>query len=47
MDIHAAVVRARNYVFGAIRHAPGLGQGQGPLNADFHEGKSINIFGSP
>jgi hydroxymethylpyrimidine/phosphomethylpyrimidine kinase len=32
MDIHAAVVRARNYVFEAIRYAPGLGQGQGPLN---------------
>jgi hydroxymethylpyrimidine/phosphomethylpyrimidine kinase len=47
MDIHAAVVRARNYVFEAIRYAPALGQGQGPLNADFHEGKSINIFGSP
>ena len=40
MDTHAAVVRARNYVFEAIRHAPGLGQGQGPLNADFHGGRA-------
>jgi hydroxymethylpyrimidine/phosphomethylpyrimidine kinase len=32
MDIHAAVVRARNYVFEAIRYAPGLGHGHGPLN---------------
>jgi hydroxymethylpyrimidine/phosphomethylpyrimidine kinase len=25
-------VRARDYLDGAIRHAPGLGKGHGPLN---------------
>ncbi len=28
----AAIERAREYVDGAIRHAPGLGRGHGPLN---------------
>jgi hydroxymethylpyrimidine/phosphomethylpyrimidine kinase len=28
----AALERARNYLDGAIRHAPGLGRGNGPLN---------------
>lgn len=32
MGIHAAVVRARNYLREAIRTAPDLGHGQGPLN---------------
>ena len=32
MDLHAAVVRAREYVVKAIRTAPGFGHGHGPLN---------------
>ena len=32
MEVHDAVVRARNYLREAIRTAPGLGHGQGPLN---------------
>ena len=32
LDISAAVARARSYVFNAIKTAPGLGQGHGPLN---------------
>ena len=32
MDLHTAVERARFYVLEAIRTAPGLGQGNGPLN---------------
>lgn len=31
-DAMEAIARARIYVEGAIRHAPGLGQGHGPLN---------------
>ncbi len=32
LDLTSAVARARAYVFDAIQTAPGLGQGQGPLN---------------
>ena len=32
MGVHAAAVRARNYLREAILSAPGLGHGQGPLN---------------
>jgi hydroxymethylpyrimidine/phosphomethylpyrimidine kinase len=32
LTLEAAVMRARRYVFDAIRTAPGLGQGHGPLN---------------
>ena len=32
LALNAAVGRARNYVLEAIRSAPGLGQGHGPLN---------------
>lgn len=32
LEDRAAIERAREYVDGAIRHAPGLGQGHGPLN---------------
>jgi len=32
MEVHDAVVRARNYLREAIRTAPGLGHGRGPLN---------------
>jgi hydroxymethylpyrimidine/phosphomethylpyrimidine kinase len=32
LTLQGAVVRARQYVFDAIRTAPGLGQGHGPLN---------------
>jgi hydroxymethylpyrimidine kinase/phosphomethylpyrimidine kinase len=32
MPIREALQRAREYVEGAIRHAPGLGGGHGPLN---------------
>lgn len=32
LDIRSAVVRAREYVFEAIRTNPGFGQGHGPLN---------------
>ena len=32
LDLAVAVIRARAYVFEAIRTAPGLGQGHGPLN---------------
>jgi hydroxymethylpyrimidine/phosphomethylpyrimidine kinase len=31
LDDHAALSRARDYLDGAIRHAPGLGRGYGPL----------------
>jgi hydroxymethylpyrimidine/phosphomethylpyrimidine kinase len=31
LDDHSALTRAREYLEGAIRHAPGLGQGHGPL----------------
>jgi len=31
-DVDDAVGRAKGYVTGAIRHAPGLGHGHGPLN---------------
>ena len=31
-SLHEAVPRAQEYVAGAIRHAPGLGRGAGPLN---------------
>jgi hydroxymethylpyrimidine/phosphomethylpyrimidine kinase len=30
--IHDAIQRAQHYVAGAIRHAPGLGRGAGPMN---------------
>ena len=32
LDLRAALERAREYLDGAIRHAPGLGRGHGPLN---------------
>jgi len=32
LSVHDAVARARDYVFEAIRTAPGLGRGHGPLN---------------
>ena len=32
LSVHDAVARAREYVFEAIRTAPGLGHGHGPLN---------------
>ncbi len=32
MELRAAVVRARAYVYEALRSAPGLGQGHGPVN---------------
>lgn len=32
LEVNYAVARARNYVLEAIRTAPGLGQGHGPLN---------------
>jgi len=32
LSLHDAVARARDYVFEAIRTAPGLGRGHGPLN---------------
>jgi len=32
MSLKHAVTRARDYVQGAIRHAPGLGKGHGPLD---------------
>jgi len=32
LDLEAAVRRARAYVLEAIRSAPGLGRGHGPLN---------------
>jgi hydroxymethylpyrimidine/phosphomethylpyrimidine kinase len=31
-SLHEAVPRAQEYVAGAIRHAPGLGRGAGPIN---------------
>jgi len=31
MDVRAALERARDYLDGAIRNAPGLGRGHGPL----------------
>ncbi|MEO1641689.1 MAG: bifunctional hydroxymethylpyrimidine kinase/phosphomethylpyrimidine kinase [Pseudomonadota bacterium] len=31
MDVPKAVEKARDYLFGAIKHAPGLGQGHGPV----------------
>ena len=31
LDDHAALARARDYLEGAIRHAPGIGEGHGPL----------------
>ena len=30
-DLQEALTRARDYLDGAIRHAPGLGRGHGPL----------------
>jgi hydroxymethylpyrimidine/phosphomethylpyrimidine kinase len=32
LDDRIAIERARDYLDGAIRHAPGIGQGHGPLN---------------
>ena len=32
LSLETAVVNARRYVFGAIKNAPGLGAGHGPLN---------------
>jgi hydroxymethylpyrimidine/phosphomethylpyrimidine kinase len=32
LDVRPAIERAREYLDGAIRHAPGLGRGHGPLN---------------
>ena len=32
LDLHAAVVRARAYLLEALRSAPGLGHGHGPVN---------------
>ena len=40
MDLVDAVARARSYVLEAIRTAPGLGQGHGPLNHGF----TVNPF---
>ena len=31
-DVEVALEEARRYLEGAIRHAPGLGRGHGPLN---------------
>jgi hydroxymethylpyrimidine/phosphomethylpyrimidine kinase len=31
LELQLALERAREYVDGAIRHAPGLGRGHGPL----------------
>jgi hydroxymethylpyrimidine/phosphomethylpyrimidine kinase len=31
-DLHAATVRARAYLRGALQHAPGYGRGQGPVD---------------
>ncbi len=41
MDLSAAVARARNYVLKALRTAPGLGKGHGPLN----HGHTVRSFG--
>jgi hydroxymethylpyrimidine/phosphomethylpyrimidine kinase len=32
LDIADAILRARDYLVGAIEHAPGIGKGHGPLN---------------
>jgi hydroxymethylpyrimidine/phosphomethylpyrimidine kinase len=32
LDVADAIVRAREYLLGAIEHAPGIGKGHGPLN---------------
>lgn len=40
MNVHDAVVRARAYVHKAIKSAPGLGAGHGPLNHGF----TVNPF---
>ncbi|HIC71205.1 MAG TPA: bifunctional hydroxymethylpyrimidine kinase/phosphomethylpyrimidine kinase, partial [Alphaproteobacteria bacterium] len=32
LSVRSAVVRAREYVIGAIRTAPGYGTGHGPIN---------------
>lgn len=42
MELHAAVVRARAYVFEAISSAPGFGGGHGPLN----HGHTVAPFGA-
>jgi hydroxymethylpyrimidine/phosphomethylpyrimidine kinase len=31
-EVDAAVSHARHYLDGALRHAPGLGQGHGPID---------------
>ncbi|MEQ8166443.1 MAG: bifunctional hydroxymethylpyrimidine kinase/phosphomethylpyrimidine kinase [Alphaproteobacteria bacterium] len=36
--LDAAVAMARDYVLGAIRHAPGFGHGHGPLNHMWRQG---------
>lgn len=41
MALNAAVARARNYVLKALRTAPGLGKGHGPLN----HGHTVRPFG--
>jgi hydroxymethylpyrimidine/phosphomethylpyrimidine kinase len=37
--LEAAVARARDYLRGAILHAPGLGAGHGPLNHGWRVGR--------
>jgi hydroxymethylpyrimidine/phosphomethylpyrimidine kinase len=41
MGLKEAVARARNYVLKAMRTAPGLGKGHGPLN----HGHTVRPFG--
>jgi len=36
LSVRSAVVRAREYVIGAIRTAPGYGTGHGPINHAYH-----------
>ncbi len=43
MALRAAVVRARAYLYEAIRTAPGLGQGHGPVN----HGHTVASFTAP
>jgi hydroxymethylpyrimidine/phosphomethylpyrimidine kinase len=43
LDVRAAVVRARAYVWEAIRTAPGLGGGHGPLNHAFPCGQWMPV----
>ncbi len=36
LDYREAIARAKTYIDGAIRHAPGIGRGHGPLNHFWH-----------